>query len=77
MPKSKNLFEKLSKQKRAQLLPMREYSLQELISDKCITNIFIPNCNAFYKYFLLNIDHMSISLSFRKKVYFINHLRKI
>src|SRR5690606_25902407 len=49
IPKSKNLFEKLSKEKKGKLLPMREYNLKELISDKCIVNILLPNCDALNK----------------------------
>jgi hypothetical protein len=49
IPKSKNLFEKLSKEKKGKLLPMREYNLRELVTDKCIVNIFLPGCDALNK----------------------------
>jgi alpha-tubulin suppressor-like RCC1 family protein len=49
IPKSKNLFEKLSKEKKGKLLPMREYNLKELVTEKVIVNIFLPNCDALNK----------------------------
>ena len=41
MPKSKNLFEKLSVVKKSKLLPFREYSLRKLLDDKVITKVLV------------------------------------
>jgi hypothetical protein len=49
MPKSKNLFEKLSKDKKAKLLPIREYKLRSLINKKIIVGILLKDCDAEQK----------------------------
>jgi len=41
MPKSKNLFEKLSVNKKSKLLPFREYSLKKLIDERIILKVLI------------------------------------
>jgi hypothetical protein len=41
MPKSKNLFEKLSVNKKSKLLPFREYSLKKLLDERIILKVLI------------------------------------
>jgi hypothetical protein len=49
LPKSKNLFGKLSKEKKDKLLPFREIELKKLMDDKIVAKVVLTNCDADLK----------------------------